>query len=903
MDKYENKVKIEEIKSLVASGAYEDAADIADTINWATIKNIQTLGLVSDLYKKLQEYEQSRNVLTYAYERQKSKPVIKSMCELSIVLSDLVGALKYYNEYKELAPKDPISYMLQYKLYKAQNISLEEQIGVLEILKELDYQDRWAFELATLYHKAGLGSQCVRECDDIILWFVDGKYVLKAYELKSQHAKLTEQEIFNYELIRQAGGELNIQYSLRDEAKPKQEKKELEIGSDVSPYNTQNLQAVVAEGIQDVLDGNLSEAESGPAKPETYEEAVAMDEEQLGASFEEEGDDLLVTQMYNPVIPEEPVGQELEESQEEVEVKGNNLSDTDIIGDVAKEMASDLLTEGNYSLNKNTDEMKVISSIEPQSDSKEEKSSSVEAQPSYQFRSDLSNTGIIETFHKSSNMDEMLSQEYDGQISFVVPEEPVIEKQITGQISIDDVMQEWERKKKENEEKLVKDIKDQVKKETYKVLERFDKATQDSLLSKIEDAVISAALEEEKERQKMGRPQEIKVKDIEAMDHTGEIATKIVEQALAEDQAEKAALEEKRKAEQKKAEEIKRAWEEKKAQDAKIAEQKKALREESDEEKPEKKDEEEFEEIEEIQETQEEDDSYDEEQQINETDKSEEETTENEEESAPVSQSKKLSDKRSYSGDTKGRDLNKSEQEQFAAFAHHRSTQKQIANVLDNVSMASYTGNVLVTSEEIDEITVFSKLLIQEIANCDGNFTGKVAITSGEKLNYKDIADSLDKVKNGALIISEPEGLKKKTVDSLLGELEKEGLGVVVIMQGRADIIDKIVEQNPGVGEVFNLRVDLKAFDNKTLAEYAKKYAYEQEYGMDELAVLALHTRISDLQTADHEVTLSEIEDIVDEAIYYADKKTPKHFFDILIGKRYDSEDMIVLREKDFMHY
>ena len=185
----------------------------------------------------------------------------------------------------------------------------------------------------------------------------------------------------------------------------------------------------------------------------------------------------------------------------------------------------------------------------------------------------------------------------------------------------------------------------------------------------------------------------------------------------------------------------------------------------------------------------------------------------------------------------------------------------------------------------------------------DANFTGKVAKVSGDNLNRKDIDDTLKCVSNGALIISEAEGLKKKTVETLLHELKHTDRGVVVVMQGHADIIDKIVQKNEGMEEAFNLRIDLKAFDNKTLVEYAKSYAYDNEYIIDDLGVLALHTRISDMQTSDHEVTLSEIEEIVDEAIWYSNKKTPAHFFDVLFGKRYGEEDMIVLREKDFMHY
>ena len=145
--------------------------------------------------------------------------------------------------------------------------------------------------------------------------------------------------------------------------------------------------------------------------------------------------------------------------------------------------------------------------------------------------------------------------------------------------------------------------------------------------------------------------------------------------------------------------------------------------------------------------------------------------------------------------------------------------------------------------------------------------------------------------------------MKKNTVESLTRELNQEGKGLIIILEDKKEAIEKFLAKYPALAAIFNLRVDVDALDDQTLVKYARKYALEQEYAIDELGVLALHTRIADMQTSDHEVTLSEIEEIVDEAIYYADKKTPKHFFDVLFGKRYDDEDMVVLREKDFMHY
>ena len=890
MDKFEYKVKVDEIKSLIQKGAFEDAVDVADTVDWAGVKNVRTLCMISDLYKKCRLFEESRTVLIYAYNKQKARSIVKSLCELSIELGDLLGAIEYCKEFVMMAPKDPNVFVLQYKIYKAQGISLEEQIEVLEQLKKAEYMEKWAYELATLYHKVGMGDKCVEECNELITWFVDGKYVMKAFELKALHKPLSESETYKYELLRQAGGELNIQYSLKEEAKSAPVKKELEVKNvDVSPYNTQSLQAVVAEGVQDVLE--VPPVFVPENKPETREEAIAMDEAALNPAAPESNPELMVTTMYNAIIPEEPVGQELEKLEkpaDETETKEEdvNFSDTDIIGDVAKEMAKDILMEKEYTLHQNTDEMKMITDddlgITNKSsddsfgsvfkDTHDENEAIFEKKIDVK-KSELSNTGVIETFHKGSSMDDMLSQEYDGQISLVVPEETHVEQQITGQISIDDVMREWELKKKANEAKRIAEVKAAVRKQADGLFANFDEATKSGLLEQIENAMISAALNEEG-----GKPKQIKVADIPALEEEKKIKAEDaadLEKYTFKDLEEEPVTKEADKEEPKDQEPVKEE----------------APKEESDKAEAVKEElqEEEFDEVEEIAEIE------------DITEELKDIKDEIEEELKKESKSAKRAEK-STSKHGK-RDLSEAERARFGPFVHHKSTRRQLVNVLDNFTLASYTGNVLVTSEEDYEVTTFSKLLVKEIQMSDSNFTGKVAKVSGDNLNKKDVAETLKCVTNGALIISEAEGLRKTTVENLLKELQQTERGVIVVMQGHADVIDKIVEKNEGMAEAFNLRVDLKAFDNKTLVEYAKTYAYDSEYTLDELGVLALHQRIDDMQTSDHEVTLSDVEELIDEAIYYADKKTPSHFFDILFGKRYDEEDMIILREKDFMHY
>ena len=200
MDKSEYKLRAEEIKDLISRGEYAQAAEIADTIDWRRVKSVMMLCTISDLYKINRRYEDARDMLLLAYERRPGgRTICYSLCELSIKMEEYVQAIEYYKEFVQVAPKDSGRYILQYKLYEAQDVSLEERISVLEELKKRDYREKWAYELAYLYHRVGLAARCVEECDELILWFGEGKYVIKAMELKMLHQPLTPEQQEKYD--------------------------------------------------------------------------------------------------------------------------------------------------------------------------------------------------------------------------------------------------------------------------------------------------------------------------------------------------------------------------------------------------------------------------------------------------------------------------------------------------------------------------------------------------------------------------------------------------------------------------------------------------------------------------------------------------------------------------------
>ena len=916
MDKYEYKVRAEEIKSLIADGEYAEAAKIADTIDWRRVRSVMMLCTISDLYKINRRYEDSRDILLLAYEKGGGRrPIVYSLCELSIKLEEYVQAIEYYKEFVQLAPKDSGRYILQYKLYEAQEVSLEERIAVLEELKKKDYREKWAYELAYLYHRVGLESKCVEECDEMFLWFSDGRYVLKALELKKLHQPLTEEQEAKYEQMKHTGGIIEadivtegkaIQEEAGQAAAEEEEDDEfsreqnvltdptqelpgkglddIEVKTvDVSQYNTINLQKELAESMKEFLEvSSHAEERENAVQKETQDVEEEAEAAEAADIHEVTASEMPAEELPAASGPEAPaaVKQDTDEMQlisedmltDSDSEAADHVSEEVFFGNTSEVKVEDViseLVEKDAQTSRNIAAMQ--ESVSKVADRAESLQKDRERLPEASPNPAISNTGVIRTFHKPSGFDDILSQEYDGQISLAIPEEEQIEKQITGQLSIDDVMAEWEKMKKDNEQKMLQEIKERVHKQTDSLFSDFDEATKTGLLEELEKAMVDAAVRESKKRAEEERPKVVKVSDIDAKDEEKTATEDVNSVKEAEEAAEPAAKEESKA-----------------------------------EKQPEEQTEEQLEVIEDAgiieEETGEADTPLDEEipaEEAPEKEIAEEEAAEEKTEEEKTEEEGTAEAGNSYTA----REMSRSEREQFAPFIHHKKTRKQIVEVIDNISLASYTGNVVITGEEGTGTTALAKLLVKEVQLSDNNFSGKVAKISGGNMNKKEVGATLDRLLGGALIIEGAASMKKNTVESLIRELNQEGKGLIIILEDKKEAIEKFLTKYPALATIFNLRVDVEALDDQTLVKYAKKYALEQEYAIDELGVLALHTRIADMQTSDHEVTLSEIEEIVDEAIYYADKKTPKHFFDVLFGKRYDDEDMVVLREKDFMHY
>lgn len=899
MDKYEYKVRADEIKRLVSEGDYAGAMEICDTIDWNRVKSVMMLCTVSDIYKINRRYEDSKNILLLAYDRHPGgRQIVYSLCELSIKLEEFVQAIEYYKEFLQIAPKDTGKYILLYKLYEAQDAGLEDRIDVLKKLKQREYKEKWAYELAYLYHRNGNVTDCIEECDELILWFGEGKYVMKALELKMLHAPLTPEQQAKYDLWmgktspqkfqdtdsftrimdRPADEAYREQTAAQPVEVPDSETKELDIHvktMDVGQYNTINLQKALAESMKEVLDTGKSAQE-----PEQVQYAVPTQQPEAEEAFDQTDP----TPSVEAEIQEEPTRRKIDPDAEEIFFE-DRTGTLEPVPELPKEQekaapsAADLVMQAmkrdwtgelpteevNRAQENGQMEMPVAEQTVAESD---QASAPTVVLPTTEVNRQIE--------PDKSKFDNILSQEYDGQISLVVPESEKIEKQITGQMSIEDIMAEWERMKKENEQKRAEDVRRHVLEQTGNLFKDFEISSKSGLLEQLdgESGTASVVLPGTKELPS----------DLEDLEDIGE--EPVQEEEVPEENVPEQAETEELPEEEEPTEIVEVEETEEETEDTAEAEEIEEAEEveEEDSEEPEEADE--VEEIEEVPET------------IEEAAATEEEAERKADaEEADVSET----DEAGEPEQTEARALTDEERELFGQFIQSKGSRRQIVNALDNISLAAYTGNIIVTGDAGVGTMTLAKNLIREVQMTDHNFSGRVAKITASALNKKDIPSTFAKLSNGALIVQSAGNLNKETTKALYKTLNNENQGIIVVLEGTKKSIDRMLEENENLLERFNARIDVEALGDDALVSFGRKYAHQMEYSIDEMGMLALHTRISDMQTMDHAVTIYEVRDIIDEAIEHADRKNVKHFFDILFGKRYDEEDMIILREHDFI--
>ena len=1153
MDKYEYKHLVEQIQSLIDQGKYADAVAIADKIDWRRVRSVMTLGTISDLYKINGRYEDARDIMLLAYDRKpQSRQICYSLCELYIKTGDPVEAAEFYKEFEKLAPKDPGRYVLKYKLYAAYDVSLDEKIEVLEKLKEEEYQEKWMYELASLYHKRGLGTKCVEVCDELILWFGTGKYVNMAMELKMLHEPLTPIQQQKYEHRFDPEPQMHDMHEVTyapeapkeqpvQDVREAQETQHEEVPQTTMVWNANDVAQEAAEQMGATRVFNVDEVRR------QLQNQNAADDMDIQVKTVDVG-------QYNTMNLQEELAKGLKEllendSQKELEAekKDGNLDPitrvlvSPMLDPDADSGPLDLpVLEGMEEEEEIEAEEAEQASMADEASAEKEKKQTESAEPlfapsgeMYQDENGYFHEASEQTIPKESvsalekeamkaqppePMAKVLTQEADGQLRLVMPESKKLEKQITGQLSIEDIRAEWERMKKESQEKQEEETRQQVLRQTGRMFTEFEEALRDNILKQMESTIDPASFavdptpeelmnkedaaktiseeadskeeapkeealqgealkedvtqtesnmefeslgfgdvdwepvesvkvesaeaekaevaevtetEESKDSAsvedvtaeasegKEAKVEESDVEETEAAENLKEFdaeksemsedaeetkedeneAEKTEESANVEDTKEEEAKVEETKAEipsdkgatkteaseEKETEEFSFAsvdgdmefssdWDmegmeedafhefresmiNKDAQEAKAvftpskeavadeetlkAEESKTLnevKELEDDEPWETEDDWTVEETEESEEPQKENQSIfaaaragikpieedSQEDDFSWSDEALEETEEKREAAWFSSQEtqafdgaisfdnlpreeehdeEEAEDIEANAPKAEGqtiRELTKEEEELYGTLLQTDSDREQLVKALDNISMAAYTGNVIITGDAGMNTLELAKKMIFEVKQSDSNFSGKVAKIPGKALNNKDLTKLLDDLKNGALIVEKTSDLSEKSVAELHKNLQRENYGLIVVLLDTKKAMNKFLKAHNELAPAFNARIDMQPLSNDALARYACQYAKEKEYSIDNLGMLALHMKIDEMQTASHAVTTNDIEEIIDDAIYSASRKTIGHFIDIILGKRYDEEDMIIITEKDF---
>ena len=958
MDKYEYKVRLQEIKDLIAKGEYVEAASIADTIDWTRVKSVMMLCTISDLYKINRRLEDARDLLLLAYDRYPGgRSIVYSLCELFIKMGDVVQAVEYYKEFVQIAPKDTGRYILQYKLYEAQDVSIEERIEVLKELKSKEYIEKWAYELAYLYHRIGLATKCVEECDELILWFGEGRYVMKAMELKMLHEPLTPSQEEKYaemkgEIVRQKAAEEagEVYPEAPEEEKPEEEvdespTKEI-LTSDpddiqvkvmnVGQYDTINMQKELAANMKELWDQKTDK------EPEAEGDTDLQETKRLDSLADALED---FTMAETKVIETDAVKEALNQSEEQGEVF---FGETSEMTPVSAEESSAEITEETLeqpmeapvqSGQSTVPEAAAPKAEEKQEEEPQEEEPQTVVLPAREIEEHINAQPVMKPRiaatidpHKPlpEGMEKMLGMEYDGQISMVVPEAEQVEKQITGQISLEDVLAEWERVKKENEQKRMEEVQQHILQQTGAMFTEFEAATRDGLLEKLEKGktIPTDEVEELEEyyepTQEDGEDYEEPAEQDEFLDESyddyeepventeeyteePDAAATEAESEAAEEAVDDAAADIEVEEEPDAAAADIEAEEEPDTADAEAEGE--AAEEAVDDTAAEKAGTEEPDATDADTEVEEEPDTTDADTEVGEeadaTEAAAEAVEDDVKDAETDAKGKKAPGQKKgkpvrKAGKEQGRRLTAEEKELFGSYLQNKHTREQILNAIDKISLAAYTGNIILTGEEGMDTLTLAKKLMKEVQQTDSNFSGKIAKISSESLNKKGIAPVFDRIVNGALIIQKANKLSDDSVKDMQKVMNQEHKGMIVILEDTRGGAHKLLKKHPELKELFNIEIHVEALDNDSLVSYGRKYAEEQEYGMDEMGVLALHTCIAERQTIDHIVTIEEVKDIIDDAIQHANRKTLGHFFDIIVAKRYDEEDRIILRENDF---
>ncbi len=812
MDKYEYKLKLDEIKNLMAKKQYTEAAEIADSINWRKVRNVNALMKAGDIYAQIGRYDEAKEILLMAYDRSPiGRMIIYKLAEIAIKTKEFDEAQEYYDEFVEIAPHDNLKYILRYEMNKAKGAGLDVLIQILEELKEQEYTEKWAFELAYLYHQVGRSEECINACDELILWFGDGPYVEKALELKMLYQPLNRAQEDKYRQFKQRKDgivEVRPEDYLESGEIIKEPVQIKPVTTNAEKFNTVNLQEELARSMQQIMNA-------------TEKEEVADTMQGIKKIVEE--------------IPYLQLPQD-EEAQ--------------------KERFADIPTD-------------------------EEIDGSLKI-----------------------NFQEMLGEDYDGQMRMVVPEKSALEAQITGQMSIQDILEEWEKTKRAAEKALQEAEQQKLESAKAKAL-----AEAGDIMERLADVIpqLDAGLTSKEllEKEYLGKlPEEeagqlvANMNDIlqQQIDSISQANAKIDEFLAAgvPGQNGEAAAGAADAMEIPEGEGIAAADEEEPA---------------GTEEMTELSPEEELPEIalpddiaEEVAATEAEEVSDAAEEVLPKIQLEPEAETEDAKPEEKLPEIAEPDSDEDNIGERKPiTHLSKEQKAIFTYFVPVSGMEPQICQAMEgsieHLEKGIKGGNILIQGARGSGKTVLATALVKAIQNEIGKPGKRVGKIDAVSLNQKNIPELLKKVAGGCLIIEKIGGISRETAVKLSLALEADDTGILVIAEDTREGITKAMGRDESFARRFTEKITLPIFTSDELVSFAKSYAHELTYEIDEMAVLALYNRISNIQRLDRATTLTEVKEIVDEAIANSEKFSIKKVF---FSKKYKDDDYVILHEKDF---
>ena len=836
MDKYEYRVRTEQMLEYMEQKSYKKAMEIADSIDWRKAKNAAMLCTASEIYEYNGEYEKSREILFIAYDRAPgSRKIVYRLGTLALKLNDVREATDCYEEFIAMAPKDPNQYILRYKILKSQNAPLSQQIEALEEFKKAEYVEKWAYELAKLYHEAGMVAECLEECDDLILWFSEGKYVYQAMELKMKYKPLTplQQEKYNHRNDEKKPVKKVEPVAEKKEEKvenveePTVEMKVDEVNAAISLENTTKVEAVSAEEAEKIEETPVAEEESVEEEAETIEEAPAEEEAETIEETPAEEETEIIEE-----APAEEEAETIEEAPAEEE--------TDIIEEVPAEEEAEA-----------SEEPQVLDETEDEDVSKEIFSQS----------SKMSVEEILQNWEEKQKENAQLIQEEQERAR---RDKEKLESQKVEEESIlpDDIRQLMEELEAEAAEikqnKARREKVEAPEEETVEPLETMEEETVETVETKEEEPIEELAEESVQEEEK-AEPEEVEEDpfDEESFDEEA------FEEVESEDFEE---IEE--------IEEIEESEGIKLGDTQAIAISAKALMNGTVVEEPLEKEEQRrpepsspFDTAFIVQ------GRYDLEAQ-----------SEIGIKAGPTEEQKKLF---SYFVPVHGMS------EQIVDVLENDKRCRTRYGT-------SRTANLLVVGRKGSGKTVLAVDIVKAIQKNRKLKQGKVGIVTAESLNKKDVSHIIEKLHGGAIIIERASKLNKKTVLELNDLMEEQTGELLVVLEEERRPLDKMLALYPDFKKKFTSRLELPVFINDELVTFAQTYAKENGYKIDEMGILALYSRIDLMQREESIVTVADVKEIMDDAIAHSQKMTFKRFLKKLFGKKKNESSRIVLQEQDF---